>query len=199
MEFHFLHLRGATNNWLALGRDLREATLPAWHAAGIAPWGCWQGLFGVASNELIVITVADAPVDPIAALPEAADLLEHRHLQATARPTTAAPCTREGLYVFRRFAVDTANIDTVARLSAQAWQTFEGADTYATEPFGLFAPADRNSQRCEMLLVTWYDGFDSWSTSRAPAAEARDNFQRRRELTYSTTAVATRLADLESA
>jgi hypothetical protein len=44
-----------------------------------------------------------------------------------------------------------------------------------------------------MLLVTWYDGFDSWQTSRQPTAEATDNFRRRRALTQSTIAYATRL------
>jgi hypothetical protein len=44
-----------------------------------------------------------------------------------------------------------------------------------------------------MLLCTWYDGFASWETSRAPAAAARENFRRRHALTASTWAIATRL------
>ena len=44
-----------------------------------------------------------------------------------------------------------------------------------------------------MMLVTWYDGFDSWEISRNPAPAARENFSRRRDLTLQTYAVATRL------
>ena len=202
MTFHYLHLLGATNNWQRLAQGLRNASVPAWREAGYTLWGCWQGLFGVASNELIVMLVAEGDqtgAEPAtSALPEGTQVVEQRALLPTARPTHAEACSREGLYVFRRFAIDAADIDTVANLSAEAWKTFEDADTYATQPLGLFAPAAQGAERCEMLLVTWYDGFESWSTSRAPAPEARANFQMRRDLTHSTVAAATRLLDLET-
>ena len=44
-----------------------------------------------------------------------------------------------------------------------------------------------------MLLVTWYDGFDSWQNSRNPDPAARENFRRRHALTTGTIAYATRL------
>ena len=46
-----------------------------------------------------------------------------------------------------------------------------------------------------MLLVTWYDGLESWQISRRPNPAATENFLRRRELTQSTTAIATRLVE----
>jgi hypothetical protein len=45
-----------------------------------------------------------------------------------------------------------------------------------------------------MLLVTWYDGLESWQTSRAPDPAAVENFKRRRALTDGTVALATRLS-----
>ena len=45
-----------------------------------------------------------------------------------------------------------------------------------------------------MLLLTWYDGFESWQASRAPHPDALANFQRRAALTGGTVAYATRLA-----
>ena len=46
-----------------------------------------------------------------------------------------------------------------------------------------------------MLLVTWYDGLESWQRSRQFPPEARDNFLRRRELTGGTLALATTSSD----
>ena len=99
-----------------------------------------------------------------------------------------------GLYVFRFFFIDPASTDEIAALSKEAWTTFEGGGDYQTEPKALFKKAEPNPERDIMLLVTWYDGFGSWEASRRPPPEARQNFQRRRELTHGTVAFATRLA-----
>ncbi|MDP6377955.1 MAG: hypothetical protein QF921_07360 [Pseudomonadales bacterium] len=193
MDFCFLHLRVADGGWPDLVQHLEDETVPAWDQAGCCVWGIWQGLFGVASNELFVMLCADAETGVVEPLGKGVKVVEQHSLVATVRPKSPTPCERDGLYVFRRFSIDTANIDTVARLSSQAWTTFEGSEEYHAEPFGLFAPATRDSETCEMLLVTWYDDFGSWQTSRTPAPEAVENFRQRRALTHATVAVATRL------
>jgi hypothetical protein len=80
-------------------------------------------------------------------------------------------------------------------LSSAAWKTFEGADSFSAQPMGLFAPADAGSadQESVLSLLTWYPDFASWETSREPDPEARKRFLARRNLTRTTSAIATRL------
>jgi phage terminase large subunit GpA-like protein len=100
---------------------------------------------------------------------------------------------RPGLYEFRRFHVLAGHVDEVVALSTQAWETFETGHDYAAEPQGLFCPPADADDVVRMMLVTWYDSFGSWETSRSPAPDAMQNFQKRQALTLTTYAVATRL------
>jgi hypothetical protein len=163
------------------------------HVDGLADtrlWGVWTGLFGIASDELIVVTTAtgDHDLRKVAGF----EVLERDALVATVRPTTDTPLSNPGFYVFRSLYIDSTNIDEVVELSRLAWQTFETSNDYQSEPIGLFAPA-RPSPMCTMYLVTWYDGLGSWVRSRVPAKEAQKYFRKRRALIHSTKAVATRL------
>lgn len=194
MIFAFSRVRAA-------GRDFRDAhralTVDGCAALGGAkPWGAFFGLFGVGSNEFVLVTSGDVEgVDErISAVPEVA-LSETLLLEPTVRPTDDSPRTRAGLYVFRFFEVNHADVDEIASLSKTAWETFEGVDAYNAEPQALFCQRDRSEERGKMLLCTWYDGLNSWQTSRNPAPEARANFQRRGLLTHSTIAYATRLIE----
>ena len=114
-------------------------------------------------------------------------------LEATVRPTSPSPLSRKGLYVFRFFEIANKHVEEIAALSLEAWETFEDTSDYSAEPQGLFCQADRSSDRGRMMLLTWYDGFDSWLTSRAPDPKAQDIFMRRHKMTESTVAYATRL------
>lgn len=184
---------------LADGRDYTAAhqALRANNDATVGPakvWGVFHGLFGVASNELIVVTYGDVDGvhDAISAMDDvvgARTLL----LEPTVRPTEHAPRTREGLYVFRFFDVEHKDVDEIAALSFEAWKTFENVDAYRAEPQGLFRQQDASAEAPRMLLCTWYDGLNSWQASRTPAEAARDNFRRRHTLTKGTIAYATRL------
>lgn len=180
--------RGFRPAFDALAADSDAALAPA------RRWGAFFGLFGLASNELFVVSVGDvqdidARLLGLVSVVEAETLL----LEPTVRPTTDEPLTREGLYVFRFFEVANRDVDEIAALSQQAWETFEAADTYQAEPQALFRQADRSAERGRMLLVTWYDGLGSWQTSRKPDPRARENFSRRHQLTAGTIAYATRL------
>ncbi|MFV2089128.1 MAG: hypothetical protein ACC642_00580 [Pseudomonadales bacterium] len=192
----YLHLRGSGRDSEALRVHLKESVLGAWRQSGITVWGIWEGLFGVGSNELIVVAAAagDRTEDAFTDVLTEAEVLDVLLLVATVRPVGTAPCDKPGLYVFRFFDIDNANVDEIAALSNEAWTTFENTDDYAAEPQGLFAQHDRSAERGRMLLVTWYDGLNSWQTSRRPAPAAMENFLRRRALTHGTRALATRLS-----
>ncbi|MGE0624061.1 MAG: hypothetical protein AB7I04_04910 [Pseudomonadales bacterium] len=192
----YLHLRGSGRDQTQLRQALTGQVLGAWRQSGITVWGIWEGLFGVASNELIVMAASAAELTAdafTAALPEGVTALDVLTLRPTVRPDGTAPCDRPGLYVFRFFRVRDQDVDEVAALSREAWETFENTDAYRAEPQGLFRSAVPSATWGRMLLVTWYDGLESWQTSRRPAPEATENFQRRRGLTDGTVALATRL------
>lgn len=189
MAYAFTRLAAKGRDYGAAYRALQDRSLePADF------WGVFHGLFGIASNELIVVSYGDVDQvhDNIAALDEvvAANTLL---LEPTVRPTEYAPRTREGLYVFRFFEVEHKDVDEIAALSFEAWKTFENVDDYQAEPQGLFRQQDTSAPTGRMLLCTWYDGLDSWQASRTPPATAGSNFRQRHTLTNGTVAYATRL------
>ena len=197
--FHWARISGQGRAYQPLLAALRQSTFPAVERAGGRPWGAWYGLFGLRSNELILVTSWPATATPpnavSAALPPGAKVLEQYSFVPTVRPETDAPLSRPGLYVFRFFDVHNRDVDEVAALSHEAWTTFENTSDYQAEPQALFAERDRTSETGAMLLLTWYDGLDSWQRSRTPAPEARENFRRRAGLTRGTLAIATRLVE----
>lgn len=154
-------------------------------------WGLWHGIFGLASNEVILMTSHVGHNDSLA-LPQNCRVLEEHPLRATARPVDDTPLEKPGLYVFRNFSMASKDIDAVVALSSAAWQTFERGKAYRAQPMGLFAPLMPEVD-CVMHLLTWYPDFASWQESRASGTEALQRFAARRAMTYSTTAMATRL------
>lgn len=162
-------------------------------------WGAFSGLFGIGSNEFVLMLSGDEPQLVAAAEHIESDtdasIATTYLFEPTVRPTEPVPITRPGLYVFRFFDVAHDDIDEVARLSREAWETFENTSDYQAEPQGLFCEHHRAGDAGKMLLLTWYDGLGSWQASRAPNPEARANFVRRHELTRGTVAYATRLID----
>lgn len=188
--FAFLRLTARDGDWQHLHTSIRN------HLAPQEIWGAFQGLFGVGSNELIAVTVGDD--DAVSASIETARGLGVEHVESlmlkpTTRPASAAPLTREGLYVFRFLHVANADIEEIASLSAEAWRSFESPSDYRAEAQALFRQHDRSEVRGRMLLLTWYDGLNSWQASRQPPDAAASLFQRRRKLTSSSIAYATRL------
>jgi hypothetical protein len=184
--FHYQKLRSQTNTNTDLLAQLNDANLYQG-----ALWGAFTGLFGMAGNEIIVVSALDSDQGvKTHPLTEADEIW-----QPTARPLNADPCTADGLYVFRRFHVREDDVEEVVALSKEAWNTFEGSGAYAAQPRGLFRPQADDDGIVRLMLVTWYDGFQSWEISRRPAPEAAENFRRRRDLTLTTYAVATRLVN----
>ena len=183
----------------ATGRDFRAIydRLAADDFAALAPahlWGAFHGLFGVGSNELIVVSYGDvAAVDAAIAACEGVDAVDTLLLEPTVRPTSDERRSQEGLYVFRFFDVAHKDVDEIASLSFEAWKDFETGSDYSAIPQGLFRQHDTSATRGRMLLCTWYDGLNSWQASRTPPGEAGARFRRRHTLTEGTIAYATRL------
>ncbi len=195
-SYCYLHLRGKGRDNRAMLDVLRTQIIPQWQQIDISVWGMFNGLFGVASNELIVVAATgnDLPLSaytrPLSGIVKVRKL---EHLDATVRPVTPVPCEKGGIYVFRSFYVFNEDVAEIARLSNEAWTTFENAGDYSAQPMGLFCQRERTSRKGKMLLVTWYDSLTSWETSREPPAQARRNFLQRHFMTRRTVAIATRL------
>ncbi len=157
-------------------------------------WGAFFGLFGLASNELVLVTTGDvANMDDRLGSIDAVRSSETLYLEPTVRPDSYEPRSRAGLYVFRFFDVRNKDVDQIAQLSKTAWETFETSDQYQAIPQALFCEQDRTQEFGKMLLCTWYDGLNSWQLSRTPAPEASANFRARGELTLRAKPYATRL------
>jgi len=154
-------------------------------------WGVWSGLFGLANNELIAITLVD-DLDLKKPWPDEFEVVDEQLLLATERPNSFSPPSLQGLYVFRSMETESKNIDEIVRLSAQAWETFETTEEYRSQPTGLFKPRNPGAVST-MWLLTWYDGFKSWEKSRDPHEEAKKAFRERQALLTKTSAIATRL------
>lgn len=186
--YHWLRVRTRDRSWAETyerftGQDMDDTRI----------WGTFHGLFGIRSDELVMVlhNTGDSPADVVTSA--GFELVETHTLTPTVRPERFEPLTRPGLYVFRLFEVAQTDVEEITQLSSRAWTTFENTDAYATEPQGLFCQADRSAPDGVMVLLTWYDGLTSWQASRQSAPEARENFRRRRSLTRSTIAYATRL------
>ena len=198
----YLRVRGQGRDSRDLLGSLQGGVFPQWGESGITPWGVFAGLFGIASNELVVMAAASGVREvgeitgPVKCV---ADLQRARCLANTVRPQTTDALERSGLYVFRFFDVYNKDVNEIAQLSLEAWATFESAREYQAQPQGLFCEQDLTAEQGKMLLVTWYDSLESWQTSRQPHPQARENFQRRRALTRRTIALATRLVSTAAA
>ncbi len=195
--FHWARIQTTGRNFQLLAEALDSTTLPALANQGGRKWMLANGLFGLATNELILVTAWPAGSAPAplveSALPAGASIVEQRELLATARPETDEPPSKPGIYVHRLFGVDAADIDRFVALSQEAWQTFETTSDYQAEPQGLFRLRDHPATGGQMLLVTWYDRLESWERSRTPPPEAEANFRQRAMLTKVSLAYATRL------
>ncbi|NKB98156.1 MAG: hypothetical protein GKR90_06630 [Pseudomonadales bacterium] len=156
-----------------------------------AIWGSFMALFGMANNERIVVTNQQLSTQ----IPQES-VVEQFSMAATTRPAKFVPLTTEGLYVIRTFNVHSEHVDEFVELSQSAWTTFETDGEFAAGAQGLFRPQIERNGLVPMQLFTWYDGLSSWERSRAPDENARDSFARRRLLTHSTSAIATRLTEL---
>jgi hypothetical protein len=195
--FHWARIESEGENFQALAGRLAETTIPAVRTTGGEPWMTANGLFGLWTNELILVTawpqVSGATAIVGSNLPDGASIVQQYEFVATVRPANEVPPSRPGVYVHRLFEVNAADVERFVELSEEAWTTFEGAGGYQAEPQGLFRQREHAAEGGLMLLVTWYDRLESWERSRTPAPEAEANFRARAALTRKSMAFATRL------
>lgn len=195
--YHWARIRSEAHNFQKLAGELEETTIPALVRAGGAPWVTAVGMFGLWTNEVVLVSSwpgGGSPGDMLSAnLPESASVVEQYQLTPTGRPTTDTPLTRPGIYVHRLFEVAGADVDRFVELSNEAWTTFENSADYQAEPQGLFRQREHPATGGLMLLITWYDRLESWERSRTPRPEAEGNFRARAQLTRKSMAYATRL------
>jgi hypothetical protein len=197
LRFDYATLTG--RRWPTLAEALRRAALPELEAAGGSPYALFAPQFGLGSDQLVLMTFWERPVDAwasvgrtLSALDEV-DAVEHRIVKATARPTTSRPPERAGVYVHRWFDLDPANVDEVVDLSAEAWETFEA--TFEVEVIGFFLSAADDGGPTQLMLLNWYPSLAAWEASRDfdRDPESRRRFWRRAELTTRTRAITTTL------
>lgn len=172
---------------------LRRTLIPDRLNGGMIEYGVFQGLFGLASNELYLVMSSEFTVTTVSQqnLVGGFQVIESINLVPTTRPTDHTRRTREGIYVFRWFDVLNQDVEEIAELSAKAWVTFEQG--FDTEVQCLFAEQNQDSEQGKMLLITWYQSLSVWQESRQPPLEARENFRRRHQLTLQAKPIATRL------
>ncbi|MCB1693655.1 MAG: hypothetical protein KDI19_12885 [Pseudomonadales bacterium] len=183
--------RNSSTNQSALA-TVRADVASSLAGSGVDVWGTFTPLFGLASNELYLVTVAQGPHTANAAVMENhLSVLDSISLVPTVRPTAHDPRTEPGIYVFRWFEIKTRDIDEIVALSNEAWTTFEGG--FDTEVQALFREPDTSAERGKMLLITWYRDLSVWEASRMPAPAARKNFMKRAALTLEARPIATRL------
>lgn len=153
-------------------------------------YGIFTALFGLASNELYLVTCSDRPVS--LDLPEGVAQLACWQGLPTVRPLAHSARETPGIYVFRWFEVEPDNVNEIVELSGLAWPSFE-AD-FDARIQGLFV--EDHDQPSRMLLLTWYLDLSAWEASRKPSPDSRDNFMKRHQLTKQALPVATVLAGL---
>ena len=136
-EYHLIHIKDPeANNTRQLAQNLLDADFGAF-----SMFGTFFGLFGLASNELFVVMMADDPKESLSHLAQAQafNVLESFCLEPTVRPKQHAARHKQGIYVFRFFDVQNKDVDEIARLSEEAWVTFEGGFDFL-EPVPIMMP-----------------------------------------------------------
>jgi hypothetical protein len=190
MEYNYFELR--------LNRDRTAQKAVADHVRatlGAQAVAVFSPLLGFASNQLLVLTDARAPLEPVMRAPGVVSAERHA-LNPTIRPADGAKPAAMGVYVHNWFTIDASGFDEFVKLSGEAWPDFEGH--FETKIFGLFAAQPTKDDMLEgarrLLLMTGYRDLNEWQKSRNPAPTAREAFARRRDLTRVSLARATVLA-----
>ena len=193
MLYHVYHIKDLSRPGSAhLVKLANDDITKQIQAAGHGVFGIFASLFGLASNEIYLVTFGKTQTS--LSFPDDVKLLSTHLFNPTLRPLDHQPRTRPGVYVFRWFSVLPDAVDEIIQLSYNAWPTFEGS--FETEVQGLFVEA--TGQPSEMLLITWYKNLSVWEESRHPPENARESFLRRHQLTLNAKPIATMLNMPES-
>ena len=174
-----------------LVRAIRETVTPTLQAGNVQVFGLFGGRFGLATNEVYLVTSSEKVQGDFTALPGDFEIVQQTDLIPTVRPIEHEPREKPGIYVFRWFRVFNRDVDEIAEISSKAWNSFE--ESFDCQVQCLFAEPDRTSRIGTMLLVTWYRDLSVWEVSRKAPDEARALFMRRQEMTLKAKPIATQL------
>jgi len=195
MSYYCLHhiKRPSTRDCTRLIEDTRAATAEQLVSHNISTVGIFRGLFGLASNEIYLLTYSQTNQYNSDFIVNDAVILNRLQLLPSIRPVQHTPLVTPGIYVFRFWQLDAQHIPELIRLSENAWRTFEQG--FESEVFGLFTEDTCHASR-QGLLLTWYRDLSVWQSSRTPDANARENFRQRQLLIDEALPIATSLAEL---
>jgi hypothetical protein len=158
-------------------------------------FGCWRSMvgLGLARDEGIALT-AWPDVETTQGAP-AVDGAETHIMAATVRPTSDAPPTYEGVYVFRWFDVTADDWDDFRDLSNAAWPNME--DVFDVNICGFWKSVQTTGLTTRTLLLTRYADLSVWEASRwwnnptAAADASMSRFKARNEMIAATVAYPT--------
>ena len=165
--------------------------------SGGALYGCWRSLVGLGLARDEGIALSAWPSEDAARTappPELSGVTgAQRHiLKATVRPTSDAPPTYKGIYVFRWFDIDAQDWDAFRDISDAAWPNME--DVFDVNICGFWRSCDIAEPEAQVLLLTRYADLSVWEASRwwsntTPEAEASmSRFAKRNEIIKATIA-----------
>ena len=168
------------NDWTPALQAFRDQAVPVIAEQGGRLVGVWRAVpladdapfERLGPNELLVmIAWPDDTVDnPSGRTDRALNALDevlqvrNRLFRATVRPELVRELTRPGFYVHRFSTFATDDVNTVIRLSVEAWQTFE--PTFGAEVMGLFRETPDPDGQAQMLRIAWYASYEAWQDSR---------------------------------
>lgn len=204
LYFSYATLTTSGHSWRPWEQALREDGLAKLAQLGGELYGIWSPLFGLASNQLVLMTSWDSPdsvtqkvAETLTALDGIVNVDQHM-VVPTVRPTTKTPPSQPGLYVHRYFILEPHHVDEAVELSDTAWETFEQA--FEMDVIGFFRTIEPQTALAELMLLNWYPNFAAWEASRnlTLTPEARQRFRRRLELSKEMRAIATSLEGVGS-
>ena len=153
--FNYATITTSSNTWQHWVQALQAGGVAKLEELGGTLYGVWAPLFGLASNQLVVMTqwAAYAGIMPTVSetlMAMAGVVHVESHMVApTARPTTSDPPQQPGLYVHRWFLVEPQYVAEVVELSATAWHPFE--QTFAVEIIELFRKLGEDTTPAKLL------------------------------------------------
>lgn len=199
LYFNYATLTTSGNSWRPWGQALREDGVTKLTALGGKLYSIWSPLFGLASNQIVLMTswsTSDGVVQNVTETLTTLDgivSVDNHMVVPTVRPTANTPPSKPGLYVHRWFLLEPGHVDEAVELSNTAWETFEQA--FEVEIIGFFRTIEPQTDLAQLMLLNWYPNLAAWEASRnlALAPEARQRFRRRLELSKEMRAIATSL------
>lgn len=184
-----------------LGRypDMERMYFPHWlnhktvayavESAGGRLWAAWYGgMFGLATNRFIVVSVGENGVSQskllkaLAPMGMTLNVVDYQYLVPTVRPLTHAPMDRFGFFVFRWLRLVPGSKDEWIGLCNETWPNFQHRSR--SECLAVWHVERNDPIADEMLMCTWYEDLYAWEHSREVDALDAPKWRRRAELEY---------------